>query len=106
MPNITTSVASPLPPLYEYHVFLEEGKSWEAPVTFSFSGVSFAENQCLVEDCRVNDLSSSVDKVAIRDAGNNGYFFQLFAELWIYNVKSRDFQFHNRYVQFWLNMSS
>ena len=105
LPNATAGTPSLLPPLYEYRVFLEDGETWEASVTFSFSGVSFFDNRSLVEVFKVNELAFSVDKVALWDAENDGYYYQVFIELWIYNVESDSFQYHNRFVGFWLNMT-
>jgi len=105
LPNATAGTPSPLPPLCEYRVFLEEGESWEAPLTFSFSGVSFFENQSLVESCIMNDAAFRVDKLALWDGENDGYYYQVFIELWIYDAESYAFQFHNRFVGIWLNMT-
>jgi Predicted membrane protein len=105
LPNATTGTPSPLPPLYEYCVFLEDGESWEAPVTFSFSGVSFSDNQSLVEVFKVNEWAFGVDKVALWDAESDGYYYQVFIELWIYNTESDRFQYHNRFVYLLLNMT-
>jgi len=104
-PNATTGTPSPLPPLYEYRVLLEDGEAWEAPVTFSFSGVSFSDDQSLVEIFKVNELAFDVDKVALWDAEGDGYYYQVFIELWIYNAKSSQFQYHNHFVDILLNMT-
>ena len=106
LPNVTAGTPSPLSPLYEYRVFLEDGETWEAPVTFSFSGISFFENRSLVERFIVDDDVFGVDKSALWDEENNGYFYQLFIELWIYKAESDAFEFHNRFVGVWLNMTS
>jgi hypothetical protein len=105
LPNATAGTPSPLSPLFEYRVFLEEGESWEAPLMFSFSGVSFFENRCLVESCIMNDVAFRVDKLALWDGENNGYYYQVFIELWIYEAESDALQFHNRFVSRWLNMT-
>jgi len=105
LPNSTAGTPSPVSALYEYRVFLEDGKSWEAPLTFSFSNVSLVENRCVVGSLTVNDVSVSVDKPALWNAENRGYYYQLFFELWIYNVEANVFQFHNRFVSRWLNMT-
>ena len=42
LPDATAGVSSSLPGLYEYRVFLQDGQSWEQPLTFSFSQVSAA----------------------------------------------------------------
>jgi len=106
LPNATAGTPSPLPALYEYRVFLEDGESWEAPVTFSFSGVSFFDNRSFVEVFKVNEVAFGVDKVALWNAESNGYYYQIFIELWIYNAEYDMFRFHNRFVGLWLNMTS
>ena len=105
LPNATAGTPSPLSPLYEYRVFLRDGESWEAPLTFSFSGVSFFENQSLVSSFIVDDDVLGVDKSALWDGENNGCYYQLFIELWICNAESDAFEFHNRFVGVWLNMT-
>jgi hypothetical protein len=105
LPNATAGVPSSSPSLYEYRVFLQDGQSWEQPLTFSFSQVSVAQNRSVVGGLTVNGVALGVDKPAVWDDGNNGYFYELFMELWIYNVTSDAFQFHNRYVGLWLNMT-
>jgi hypothetical protein len=106
LPNSTTGTPRSLWTLYEYRVFLEDGKSWEAPLTFSFSNVSFVEERSIVGSLAINDFAVSVDKSALWDAENRAYYYQLFMELWIYNASSFAFQFHNRFVGIWLNMTS
>jgi len=105
LPNATTGTPSLLPALYEYRVFLGDGESWEIPVTFSFSGVSFFDNRSLVEVFKVNELAFDVDKVALWNAESDGYYYQVFIELWIYNTESDRFLYHNRFVDVLLNMT-
>jgi len=105
LPNATAGTPSPLPPLYEYRVFLKDGESWEAPLTFSFSKVSFFENRSLVKGFIVNDEVFNIDKSVLWDDENSGYYCQLFIELWICNAESDAFQYHNRFVGIWLNMT-
>jgi hypothetical protein len=105
LPNATAGTPSPLPPLFEFRVFVEDGKGWEAPLSFSFSNVSFSENRCFVGSLMISDATFNVDKLASWDVENNGYYYQLFIELWIYNVESRAFEFHNRFVGLWLNIT-
>jgi len=105
MLNITAGTPSSLPALYEYRVFLKDCETWEAPLMFSFSQVSFSGNQSLVETLTINNIPFNVGKVALRDANSTGYYYQLFFELWIYNVESEHFEYHNRPVWLWLNMT-
>ena len=106
LPDTTAGVPSSLPGLYEYRVFLQDGQSWEQPLTFSFSQVSAAQNRSVVGGLRVNGVTLSVEKPEVWDDGNGGYFYELFMELWIYNVASDVFQFHSRFVGLWLNVTA
>ena len=106
LPNSTAAMPSPLKPLYEYRVFLSDGEVREKNVTFSFSGVQFAGNVCRVSYCWVDGFSFLVNKTAAWDAVNKGYYFQVFFELWRYNATASAFEYHNRFVSLWLNMTS
>jgi len=105
LPNSTAGTPSSLPVLYEYRIFVKDGETWETPLTFSFSNVSFVGNSSLVETLTVNDVSFRVDKMASWNANSTGCYYQVFIELWIYNVESNAFQYHNRAVWLWLNMT-
>ena len=104
LPNATAGTPSPLPTLYEYNVFLEDESNWETLLNFSFSGISFSGNYCRVESLEINGFKFNVDNSVLWDEENNGYYYQLFFELWIYQVESDTFEFHNRFVDIWLNM--
>jgi hypothetical protein len=105
LPNITAGTPSPLPSLYEYRLFVEDCRTWESPLAFSFSNVSLMGNQSMVGSLRINDVDFSVEKMASWDEENAGYYYQLFFELWVYNVESDRFTFHNRFASLWLNMT-
>lgn len=106
LPNATAGTPSPLPTWYEYEVFVEEEGTWETPLNFSFSRISFSGNHCRVEGLRINGFKFDVDKSVLWDEENNGFYYQLFIELWIYQMESDAFEFHNRFVGIWLNMTS
>lgn len=100
LPNATAGTPSPLNATAEYRIFLQGGESWEAPLTFSFIG-----NQSLIQSLIVNNVEFAVNKTALWDEENNGYYYQVFIELWIYSTEFDRFQFHNRFVGIWLNMT-
>jgi hypothetical protein len=106
LPNATAGVPSVLVPLYEYRVFLEDGRSGEVPLTFSFSSVSFSGGRCAVGNLTINGVVCGVEKSVSWNAGDSGYYYQLFVELWIYDRASDGFSFHNRFVSCWLNMTA
>jgi len=105
LPNATTGAPSVLAPLYEYRMFLEDGGNSDVPLNFSFSNISFSGNQSAVGSLTINGVPFIVDKSVSWDAVNSGYYYQLFIELWIYSAESDDFQYHNRFVSRWLNMT-
>ena len=105
LPNATEGVASSLPELYAYNVFLSDGQVWEGALNFSFSDVTFGQNVSSVGRMRVNHLWVNVDKSAVWDETNNGFYYQLFFELWIYNVDTGVFQYHDRYCAIWVHMT-
>jgi hypothetical protein len=47
-----------------------------------------------------------VNKSVAWDATNNGYYCQIFFELWIYDAVSSGFQYHDRFVGLWLNLTA
>jgi hypothetical protein len=105
LPNSTTGTPSLLPPLYEYRLFLRDNESSEVPLAFSFSSVSFSDNQSTVGSIMINGVPFSVDKSVLWDAENSGYYYQVFVELWIYDSASDGPSYHNRFVTRWVNMT-
>ncbi|MBS7633145.1 DUF1616 domain-containing protein [Candidatus Bathyarchaeota archaeon] len=104
-PNTTTHTPSPIPSLYTYQIFLRDGKYWESPLAIAFSNVSFSENRSTIGHLIINDVAFSIDKSAVWDSKGNGYYYQLFVELWTYDSESKTVQFHNRFVGIWLNIT-
>jgi hypothetical protein len=105
LPNSVNGTPSVLPPLFEYRVFLEDGGVWERQVLFSFGGVSHEGNLSKVLRLSLDGSAVNVDKVAAWDQTNKGFYYQLFFELWRYNATASAFQFHDRFVGLWLNVT-
>ena len=105
LPDASRSTPSPLPPLYEFRAFVVDGETWEAPLTFTLLEVSRLDDSCFVGQMSINGVVFSVDSPSRWDSENSGFYYQLFLELWLYDVKSRGFQFHDRFVGIWLNMT-
>jgi hypothetical protein len=106
LPNATSGVPSPLPMLYAYDIFLSEGQTWEEALVFRFDGVAFGLNVSSVGRIRVNDAWANMNETAVWDDVNDGYYYQVFVELWLYNATGNSFGFHDRFVSLWLNMAS
>jgi len=105
LPDVNGSLPSILPPLYEYRFFVGDGESWESRLTFGFEAVSLVGDVVFVGDIVVDGVVFGVDASAGWDSEFSGFYFQLFFELWRYDVTSQGFRFHNRFVGLWLNMT-
>jgi len=105
LPDASNSKPSSLPPLYEFRAFVADGDTWENPVNFSILEVSRVRNSFLMRRIGINDVVFSVDSPTNWDSENRGFYYQLFFELWLYNTTSQSFQYHDRFVGIWLNMT-
>lgn len=105
-PNTALGTPSSLPTLDEYRIIIPDGGVWEKQLTLSFSNISSLGSQCVVQNLIIDNLTFSVNKQAVWDSKNTGYYYQLFFELWIFNPDTQGFQYHNRYAAMWLNMTS
>jgi len=47
----------------------------------------------------------SMDSSSGWDLENSGFYYQVFFELWLYDTSLQGFQYHNRFVGIWLNMT-
>lgn len=104
-PDMTTLTPSPLAPLYEFRFVIADGETWETPVVFSFLEASRSGDLLNVTKISINDAVFSVNSVAMRDSHDMGFYYQLFFELWRYDMTSQGFRFHDRFIGIWLNMT-
>ena len=98
LPNFTASEPSPLNSTYEFRFFLSDGKVWEVPLTFAVEG-----NSSLVQSVSINGMVFPVNCTSTWDSDRNGFYYQMFFELWLYDDK--EFRYHNRFVGLWLNVT-
>jgi uncharacterized membrane protein len=105
LPNASSSEPSSLSSIYEFQFFLADEDVWEAPITFEILGASVQGDSLFVESVSVNDRAFHVGCSSVWDSENDGFYFQLFFELWLYNSERSGFEFHGRFVGIWLNMT-
>ena len=105
LPNATSGEASSLPVLFVYRVFLGDGAVWEGALNFSLLNVGFDGNVSSVGRLDVNGLVSDVNKVESWDNASSSFAYQVFVELWRYDVAASSFGFDNRFVSRWLNVT-
>jgi hypothetical protein len=103
--NATSGEASPLPIVYKYRVFLGDGNVWEAPLSFSLLDVGFDRNVSSVGRLDINGVVVDVEKVSSWDNETQGYYYQIFVELWRYNMTSSSLRFDSRFIGLWLNVT-
>lgn len=72
---------------------------------FDFEYVLLQENVSLVQSVSINGLVFPVYYISVWDSDGNGFYFQMFFELWLYDIASGNFQYHNRSVHLILNMT-
>ena len=106
LPNATASESSPLAPLYEFQFFVADGEIWESLLMFEILDVSVQDDSVFVGNVSINGVAFSVDCFSMWDSEHNGFYYQLFFELWLYDMMSQSFQYHDRFVGIWLNMTS
>jgi hypothetical protein len=105
LPNATSGEASPLPVVYRYRVFLGDGSFWEAPLSFSLLDVGFGGSFCYVGKLDVNEVVVEVGKVSLWDNDTQGFYYQVFVELWRYDLTTSSLGFDSRFIGLWLNVT-
>ncbi len=105
LPNNALGTPSSLPPLYEYRFSIQNGLNWESLLTFSVSNASITGNNSQINTLQINGDTFNVDKSAIWDSNSTTFTYQLFFELWRYNIQSSLTQFDNRFVDLQLNLT-
>jgi uncharacterized membrane protein len=105
LPDGKESVPSSLSPVYEYQSFVGANEVWESPVSFGFSDVVVESDVLSVGEVIIDGAAFPADVSAVWDSEREGYFFQLFFELWRYDADSQSFRFDDRFVGLWLNMT-
>jgi hypothetical protein len=105
LPDVSDSKPSPLLPLYEFRFFVDDSEIWESLLTFAFQNTSVQGDIMFMGKVSINGVAFSVDCFSMWDSENDGFYFQLFFELWLYDMTSHSFQYHDRFVGIWLNMT-
>ena len=106
LPYSSSSEPSPLSPLCEFRFFLADRETWETSVSFNVEDVDFKENSSIVRKISINGHSLPIALSSRWDSENEGFYYQLFYELWLYDATIGVFGFHDRFVWIWLNMTS
>ena len=106
MPNATTGMPSSVQSSYEYRFSVQNGESWESPLTFSVSDTSFSINQSFIKTLTINNDVFDINKPSLWDSNTTTFSYKLLLELWIYDMQSGTISYNNRFVDLELNLTS
>lgn len=68
--------------------------------------ISSARDTCTVKGLTMNNVTFNVNSSTVWNVESQGYFYQLFTELWAYNADSNTVIYNNRFLSLWLNQTS
>ena len=105
-PNNNLGTSSPLEPLFEQRLLIQDDQTKEIFLTFSFSDASVSTNHSLIGKLTVNNVEFQVNKLATWNANHTGFYYTMLFELWRYNIHSNRVQFDNRFVTLRLNFTT
>ncbi len=106
LPDASSSEPSPVASFYELQFLVADGDIWETLITFEVLNVSIQDSTLVIESVAINGKASQVGSSSIWDSENSGFHFQLFFELWLYDVALQSFSFHERFVGIWLDITA
>ncbi len=85
---------------------MADGGTWESSLTFAFENVSLQGDSMYMGSVSIDDVTFPVGSTSTWDSKNGGFYYQLFFELWHCDLASKSFQYHNRFVWIWLNVTA
>lgn len=91
--------------LYESRVLVDDGDFLEIPFQFKILNISSSDNFLIIEKVFLNGKPSNIDCSSDWDSKKDGFYFQLFFELWRYDVLVGDFIYDDKTVGFWFNVN-
>ena len=106
-PDSFNRTPSSLPSLFNITAFVADEEIWEQPITLSFD---YRYNEALLrielQSLKLNDVTLNMRGYNLAwDADRSGFFGNLFFEAWIYRETTMHFEYHERFVGLWLNMT-
>jgi hypothetical protein len=105
LPDEATESPSPLEPIFEYRVFLNDNETWERESRFSIEEISFSGDFAQISGLSIDGNYLSVNEFVAREEQSNDFYCQFIFELWLLNSTTSRFQYHNRFVSLWLRLT-
>jgi hypothetical protein len=105
LPNVTSGTPSPLQPLYEYPVSVEDSAVWQQLLSFKVIDATTTQTTATINALQINDATLNADKSTMWNSNSTTFPYRLFFELWLYNGQTGSVEFNNRYVSLQLNLT-
>lgn len=99
----TQDFGSPVAVLTSFNKTLQNGEVWNLDLEYA-ENYSYLNDVCVINDLSINGQVYPLDLFSHWDSENDGFFFECIFELWIKENAESEFQYHNRYVAFWLKI--
>jgi len=106
LPVGSNSTRSPLPAIYEFNIFVRDGGVAEKLLRFEIIDVICSDTIMTVNKMSINEATPTINGSATWNAEGNGFFYQFFFELWLYNATVQRHDYNNRFVGFWVNITA
>jgi uncharacterized membrane protein len=105
LPVDSNATPSVLPTLYEFDFFVRDSETWETPLNFTITNAERSNNFLTLKSLSIDEVTFFVNSYSYWDTVRGGFYYQLFFELWLYNMTSQSFQYNSRFISLWLNMT-
>jgi hypothetical protein len=106
-PDSFNHTSSSLPSLTDITIFAADNQTCQIPVDvslqFSVNQINSAELD--VQSVTINGATISDSTTITWNTAKDGFFGNLFFELWLYNDTTNTLQYHQRFVSLWLRMN-
>ena len=107
-PDTFKHTSSVLPSLTSISFVVADNGSLQVPIDVSFQyNVDASDSRLLdMQSITLNDAEISDQTTIVWDSEKNGFYGNLFFELWLNNDTTNALVYHQRYVSLWLKMES
>lgn len=105
LPVDSNATPSALQTLYEFNFFVRNRQVWETLLSFRITNAELSGDFLILNRLLIDEMTFLVDSYSYWDRARNGFYYQLFFELWLYNMTSQSFQYHSRFTSLWLNIT-
>jgi len=104
-PNGDSIEESSIQPIYDWQFLIQSGDYWEIPISFKILNTSKHSDSLIIERVSLNERIYEIECSSEWDMKQEGFYFQLFFELWRYDEVGGTFRFDDRVVCLWFTVT-